>query len=150
MEDAVVAWTRCIPAFSRKDRGKPRKPVVRITGVPAEMRTEHHPNTRQKVYRYTSPHSDAKCWQQAFCFGFEEAKDIPGWEVSSCLVAQEIRHLVCNLKVPCRIVFTRACHWSLSSSQMIPIHILQSCSLKSVLVPSSCLCPRGLLFMVYE
>jgi hypothetical protein len=32
---------------------KPRRPLVRISRVPAEVRTGHLPNTNQKLYRFS-------------------------------------------------------------------------------------------------
>jgi hypothetical protein len=50
-----VAKSRHIPAFSRRDRGKPQTISVLAADVPAEIRIEHLPNKSLERYRYAIP-----------------------------------------------------------------------------------------------
>jgi hypothetical protein len=78
--DFIGIWTRDLPAwigmegsgctliyvlysvFARRNWRKPRETSVRIADVPAEIRTEHLPNTSLEHYGYTRRLPTAAAW----------------------------------------------------------------------------------------
>jgi hypothetical protein len=50
------SWSKrgIIPAFSWRDRGKPRKTSARIANVQADLRNEHLPDMSQEQYLYNN------------------------------------------------------------------------------------------------
>jgi hypothetical protein len=49
--DLIEILTQHFPGGTDENHENPQKPVV-----PAEIRTEHYPDTRPRRYRYVSPH----------------------------------------------------------------------------------------------
>jgi hypothetical protein len=54
-KQAAVAYQDTAPPFAWKDWGKPRRNLLRIAGVPAEIRTQHLRNASLERYRCLLP-----------------------------------------------------------------------------------------------